>query len=134
MPPQLLKLLRPRAGSVTPPASRARSLSLAVTPWSAGRLDAVALTAPIGDGAVNRRTARPSGSYDEAPVSIGGDVVANLAVGADAADVGHESSWLTRDVRPGVPGLAPWIERLVGHLVDVGVPRLLGRCRRFDRR
>ena len=43
------------------------------------------------------------------------DLVASLAVGADAADVGHEDARFAGDVGPGVPGLGLGIECGVCH-------------------
>ena len=44
----------------------------------------------------------------KAPVAVGGDLVADFAVGADAADVGHEHPRLAGHVGAQVPGVRRW--------------------------
>ena len=61
---------------------------------------------------------------DEALVSVAGDLVAFLAVGAYSAGVGHEDSEFAGDVGAEVPGVGEDEEGGVGDLVDVGDPGL----------
>ena len=61
-------------------------------------------------------------------------MVAFLAVGADAAGVGHEDSGFAGDVGAEVPGVGEDEEGGVGDFVDVGDPGLLGLGIGFRRR
>src|ERR1700754_3128713 len=66
------------------------------------------------------------------PIALGRDVVADLTIDADAADIGHENARLARNVRAHVPGIGLRIERLVRDLVDVLDPAVLRFPTRFD--
>ena len=61
----------------------------------------------------------------EALVVVVGDLVAFLAVGADAAGVGHEDAGFAGDVGAEVPGIGEHKESGFGDFVDVGDPGLL---------
>src|SRR5215207_11060223 len=65
-------------------------------------------------------------------VVVGGDFVALLPVGADAAEVRHEDAGFTGDVRSHVPGGGLREQRRVGHLLRVGRPLVLGLSRWLD--
>src|SRR6476660_8205018 len=64
-------------------------------------------------------------------IALGRNLVADLPVGPDAADIGHEYPRLAGDVGAHVPGIGLRIERGVGDLVDVGHPLVLGVLARF---
>ena len=63
-----------------------------------------------------------------------GDLVAHLAVAADAAGVGEKDAWLAGDVGADVPGVRTREERLVRFLVDVLHPFQFRRPVGLDRR
>src|SRR5882757_3386459 len=71
--------------------------------------------------------------HRKAFIALGCDLVADLPVRADAADIGHEDARLARHVGAHVPGIGLRIERGVGDLVDVGDPLFLGPLLRLDR-
>src|SRR5262250_3425572 len=64
--------------------------------------------------------------HDKTLVALGGDLVANLPVRPDAADIGHEDARLAGNVGAHVPGIGLRIERGPGDLVDMGDPLVLG--------
>src|ERR1700712_2157015 len=64
--------------------------------------------------------------HPETLIALGGDVVADLAIDADAADIRHEDARLARDVGAHVPGIGLRIERAMRDFVDMGHPFVLG--------
>src|ERR1700730_6770076 len=74
----------------------------------------------------SRGLANPSRRQDEPLVALGGDFIALLLVGSDAADIGHEDPRLARNIGAHVPGVRQRIERAVGDLVGVLDPGILG--------
>ena len=69
---------------------------------------------------------------DEPLVAIGGDFIALLLVGGDAADIGHEDARLAGNIGAHVPGVRQRIERAVGDLVGVLDPGILGSLLGLD--
>ena len=69
----------------------------------------------------------PSGCREREPgIAVGGELVAVLPVGPDAADVGHEHPRLAGHVGAHVPGVGLRVERVVADLADVVGPGPLG--------
>src|SRR5712672_3686935 len=66
------------------------------------------------------------GRHRKALIALRRDAVAYLAIGPDAADIGHENPWLAGNVGAHVPGIGLRIERGVRDLVDVRDPIVLG--------
>src|SRR4051794_8752120 len=110
----------------TAPSSTAvcRTLSMALL-----SMDLLMIESPVcwraGPGtrvdAWGERGGRGSGP-GEGRVAAGGLLLALLAVGADAPDVGQEPAWLARDVRAEVPRGGLGDERRVGELLVMGDP------------
>src|SRR4029078_6366747 len=69
--------------------------------------------------------------YRKALMTLRGDVVADMPVGPDSADIGHEYPGFAGHVGAHVPGVGLRIERGVGDLVDRGHPIVLGVLLRF---
>src|SRR5579859_2951677 len=68
----------------------------------------------------------------EAAIPVGGDLIADVAVSTDAADIWHEHLRLAGDVDAHVPGIRQRIERLVRHLVAMRHPVVLRRLGSLD--
>src|SRR5947209_180158 len=64
--------------------------------------------------------------HRKALIALGRDFVADLAIDADPADIGHEDLRLAGDVGAHVPGVGLRIERGVRDLVHVRHPFVLG--------
>src|SRR4051812_27896961 len=67
-------------------------------------------------------------------IALRRDIVADLAIDPNAADIGHEDLRLARDVGAHVPGIGLRIERGVCDLVDMRHPPVLSVLLRFDGR
>src|SRR5882724_5504185 len=76
-------------------------------------------------------TRRLGARHRKSLVALCGHVIADLPVGPDAADIGHEDARLAGDVGAHVPGIGLRIERRGGDLVDMGDPSVLGLPRSF---
>ena len=81
----------------------------------------------------HQRPANQLAGIDVRPIDLRLARRADLAVDADAADIGHEDARLAGDVGAHVPGIGLRIERALRHLVDVGHPFLLGLPARLHR-
>src|SRR4051812_43318217 len=97
--------------------------------WKPKSIGKATLTTPWNLQATSRRGRhlRPlRRRHGKAFISLRRDVVADLAVDSDAADIGHEDLRLARDVGAHVPGVRLRIERRGGNLVDMRDPVVLG--------
>src|SRR6188472_4374338 len=74
---------------------------------------------PSRSGALLRRLRR---RHDKTFIALRRDVVADLAIDADAADIGHEDLRFAGNVGAHVPGIGLRIERGMGDLVDMRHP------------
>src|SRR5262245_40796069 len=119
------------------PAAMQRSASAPISSGVSGTCGLAALVvAPLSATSIIASpisaSARRRGQR-EAFVILFGDVVAAVAIGLPAADIGHEDMRLARDIVAQVPAVGERIERLLGGLVDLLDPFFLRLRRRFDR-